>query len=94
MKKIILLSTSALLLVSCNGSKKGAWTQEDKTKARNYIKQSEGPLDFLGNNKEQFVQCYLEKVENTYENFDDANADTKGCDNLTANCLGEILMSK
>jgi hypothetical protein len=93
MKKIILIAAVFCTTISC-GSKKGAWSEEDKTKARNYIKQSEGSLDFLGNKKEQFVQCYLEKVENTYENFDDANADTKGCDNLTANCLGEILMSK
>ena len=94
MKTLILVFSFAIFLSSCSGSKKGAWSENDKKKARNFIRQSEGSLDFLGNNKEQFVECYLEKVENTYENFDDANADTKGCDNLTANCLGEILMSK
>jgi hypothetical protein len=94
MKNIIFISTFTLLLVSCNGSKKGAWSAEDKQKASNGIKESEGSLEFLGSNKQQFIDCYLEKVESTYENFDEANVDPKGCDDLTVSCLKEVLLSK
>jgi hypothetical protein len=94
MKKIIICSTMFLLLISCNGSKKGAWSKEDKLKAEKQILESEGALEFLGNNKQQFIDCYLENVENSYESFDDANADPKGSDELTASCLESVLMSK
>ena len=94
MKNIIFISTFTWLLVSCNGSKKGVWSAEDKQKASNGIKESEGSLEFLGSNKQQFIDCYLEKVESTYENFDEATADSKGTDSLTASCFVEILMSK
>lgn len=83
-----------LTLISCNGSKKGAWTEDDKKKANIYIEQTEGSLEFLGNSKQRFMDCYLEKVENTYDNFDEANSDSEGTDSLTASCFAEILMSK
>ena len=94
MKNKIFISTLTLLLLSCNGSKKGAWSLEDKKKASNGIKESEGSLEFLGSNKQQFIDCYLEKVESTYENFDEAHVDSKGCDDLTASCLEAVLLSK
>lgn len=93
MKKIIFITTLSLYLASCV-SKKGSWTVEDKKKASDFIKKSEGSLEFLGKSKQEFIDCFLEKVEKTYVNFEEANADTKGTDNLTAACLEEILMSK
>jgi hypothetical protein len=93
MKKIILLTAVVLILISC-GSKKGSWTEEDKKKASDYIKKSEGSLEFLGTSKEEFIDCYLEKVEKKYDNFDESTADSKGTDSLTASCFVEILMGK
>jgi hypothetical protein len=93
MKKIILFTAVALILFSC-GSKKGSWTEEDKKKASDYIKKSEGSLEFLGTSKQEFIDCYLGKVEKKYDNFDESIADSKGTDSLTASCFVEILMRK
>ena len=93
MKKIIFITTLSLSIFSC-GSKKGSWTEEDKKKASEYIKKSEGSLEFLGTSKQEFIDCYLEKVEKKYDNFDESTADSKGTDSLTASCFVEILMSK
>ena len=93
MKKIIFITTLSLSIFSC-GSKKGSWTEEDKKKASDHIKKSEGSLEFLGTSKQEFIDCYLEKVEKKYDNFDESTADSKGTDSLTASCFVEILMSK
>jgi len=93
MKKIILFTAVTLILFSC-GSKKGSWTEEDKKKASDYIKKSEGSLEFLGTSKQEFIDCYLGKVEKKYDNFDESIADSKGTDSLTASCFVEILMRK
>jgi hypothetical protein len=93
MKKIIFITTLSLSIFSC-GSKKGSWTEEDKKKASVYIKKSEGSLEFLGTSKQEFIDCYLGKVEKKYDNFDESIADSKGTDSLTASCFVEILMRK
>ncbi len=93
MKNLILITILSFSIFSC-GSKKGSWTNEDKQKAIDFIKQSEGSLEFLGSSKQQFIDCYLEKVEKTYENFQDSKSDSKGSDSLTASCFVEILMKK
>jgi hypothetical protein len=93
MKKIIFITTLSLSIFSC-GSKKGSWTEEDKKKASDYIKKSEGSLEFLGTSKQEFIDCYLGKVEKKYDNFDESIADSKGTDSLTASCFVEILMGK
>jgi hypothetical protein len=93
MKKIIFITTLSLSIFSC-GSKKGSWTEEDKKKASVYIKKSEGSLEFLGTSKQEFIDCYLGKVEKKYDNFDESIADSKGTDSLTASCFVEILMGK
>jgi len=93
MKKIIFITTLSLSIFSC-GSKKGSWTEGDKKKASDYIKKSEGSLEFLGTSKQEFIDCYLGKVEKKYDNFDESTADSKGTDSLTASCFVEILMGK
>lgn len=93
MKKIIFITTISLSVLSC-GSKKGSWTDEDKKKASDYIKNSEGSLEFLGTSKQEFIDCYLDKVEKKYDNFDESTSDSRGTDSLTASCFVEILMKK
>jgi hypothetical protein len=93
MKKMIFSVLIILLLASC-GSKKGSWTDEDKKKASDHIKKSEGSLEFLGTSKQEFIDCYLGKVEKKYDNFDASTADSKGTDSLTASCFVEMLMRK
>lgn len=69
MKKIIGICFSAVLLAAC-GSKKGDWTKEEKQKAENYIdKKLTGAGDF-GKEKEPLITCFVEKMEQRYDNFD------------------------
>ncbi|MFM7682156.1 MAG: hypothetical protein ACKO7P_05350 [Bacteroidota bacterium] len=79
------------MLVSCSGSKKGAWSDDDKKKANDEIKKVESSLDILGDKKQKFIDCYLEKVEDNYDNFDAANIDEKGCEKLAIDCMKEAM---
>jgi len=90
MKKIITLVASLAFLVACNGSKKGAWSDEDKKKANDEIKKVESSLDVLGDKKQVYIDCYLDKIEDGYENFDAANKDQKGCEKFAMDCVKEI----
>ena len=92
MKKSIISSFVIFQFVSCSESKKGAWCEEDKKMAKDFIKQSEVSIHNLGIDKQQFFDCYLEKVENSFENFDEASSDSKQSDMLVNNCLEEILL--
>ena len=69
MKKIIGLTFSILFLVAC-GSKKGAWTEEEKQKAIQSLKKHKAEIAAFGKDKQAFIDCYVEKMERRYENFD------------------------
>lgn len=76
MKKILGLSVIAFVLFSCQGSKKGAWTDEEKDKAIKWLKKNKMEVNDLGKYKDQFTDCFVEKLENSSENFEatsDAN---------------------
>ena len=81
---------SIAFLVACNGSKKGAWSDDDKKRANEEIKKVESKLDILGDKKQGYIDCYLDKLENNYENFDAANKDAKGCEKHAMDCLNDI----
>ncbi len=69
MKKIIGLSFLILFLVAC-GSKKGAWTEEEKQKAANYLNKVLVEVGGYGKDKDPLINCFVEKMEQRYENFD------------------------
>jgi len=57
----------ALGMVSCESSKKGAWTDSDKEAVRDQIK---------GDITDKAVQdCIISSMEKEYESFYDANSD-------------------
>jgi hypothetical protein len=90
MKKMYLaLVIIGLVIASCGGSEKGAWSDEDKELARAEVNTVD--LSFLGDKKDKFVDCYLKKVEQNYESFDAANADEAGCTKLVEECTKEIM---
>ena len=80
MKKIIGLTFSILFLVAC-GSKKGAWTEEEKQKDIQSLKKHKAEIAAFGKDKQAFIDCYVEKMEQRYENFD---ASTEAGRNLVA----------
>lgn len=72
-------------------SKKGAWTDKDHKKMRDEIAKVESDLEALGEYKQEFIDCYTERVENSYESFDIANVDEEGCKNLAMECANGIM---
>jgi hypothetical protein len=93
MKKIFYTIAVAAMIVSCSGSKKGAWSEDDKKKANDEMKKIGTSLDMLGEKKQVFIDCYLEKIEDNYDNFDAANKDEKGCAKHASTCMQEIISS-
>jgi hypothetical protein len=88
MKKIIGFTFSILLLVAC-GSKKGAWTEEEKEKAIQSLEKHKAEIEAFGKDKQAFIDCYVEKMEQRYENFD---ASTEAGRNLVVvDCIKPIV---
>ena len=44
----------------------------------------------LGDQTDAYLDCYLEKIENNYDNFDAANSDEPGCTELAQECMSEL----
>lgn len=105
MKKGITIALSLFLLASCNdaeeksteakvdkdASKKGHWSESDWDKANAAVKEVEDELEVLGENKQPYIDCYLEKMENNYKSFADADADMAGAKKLAEECAKEVL---
>ena len=88
MKKIIGLGFSILFLVAC-GSKKGSWTEEEKEKAIQSVEKHKAEIEAFGKDKQAFIDCYVEKMEQRYENFD---ASTEAGRNLVVvDCIKPIV---
>jgi hypothetical protein len=94
MKKVLMMVAAVAFLVACNGSKKGAWSDEDKQKAKDEVKKVEASLDVLGDKKQAYIDCYLDKIEDNYDNFDAANKDQKGCEKHAMDCVKDIYAVK
>ena len=80
---------TSLFLSSCNGSKKGAWSDADKQKF--HAEMEKVDLSSLGDNKTKWTDCYLKKAEANYSSFADADMDKDGCKKMALECSNEIL---
>ena len=88
MKKLIVISLTALFLASCVGSnseenkegnvgsKKGAWSKKDKEKFQTKCKDELGKI--MGENTNKLCDCMMEKVEDEFESYDEGD---KGMNN-------------
>ena len=86
------MSLAALFLASCGGSKKGAWSDEDKEKARQEIEK--GMKENGGDPKElkEFIDCAIKKLEENYENFEEAdNANEQETEKIISDCVGSLM---
>ena len=85
----VVLFTS-LILVSCNGSVKGKWSESDKQK---FYKEMEGvkELSNFGENKKKWIECYLSKCEANYSSYYKADTDEKGAAKIALECNDEVL---
>lgn len=91
MKKGIFVVLSLILLTACDISTKGSWSEEDKALAQAEVDKIDKELDYLGEHKQAFIDCYLEKAEANYSSFKEADADAPGCEKLALECSEEIM---
>lgn len=91
MKYIFYSIAVSAMLVSCSGSKKGAWSDEDKKKLNGEVKLFEFVFEKYGDKKQVIIDCILEKIEDNYDNFDAANKDEKGSSKLIDDCVKEAM---
>ena len=74
-----------------NGSVKGKWSQFDKDA---FVKDMASiDLSAFAEQKESWIQCYLEKLEAAYGSYYEANCDEVGC-KKAANACTEACLKK
>jgi hypothetical protein len=76
-----------------NGSKRGNWSLEDKIKFRTAMENVK-ELDNFGENKQYFIECYLNKCEDKYDSYQEADNDEAGCKKIGEECAVLALMNK
>jgi hypothetical protein len=96
--KTILLQGTALffcaaLLISCETSKKGKWTDADKKKARielekefSKMNNEDAAVFSTKELRDKFINCAIAKAEQTYSSFEDADSDETGMYQIGYNC--------
>jgi hypothetical protein len=72
-------------------SKKGAWTESELDLMYAEIEKVDGDLEALGENKQAFIDCYTEHIIANYNNFNDANMDVNGCNQLATSCAENFM---
>jgi len=89
---LVFAAAGMMLLASCGEvSSKGSWSQEDKDRADLEVASMRSQVEAsMGDKTDAYLDCYLEKVEKAYDNFDEANGDLDGCTELATECLEEI----
>ena len=86
---IVIIFTS-LILISCNESIKGDWSQSDRQSFRKDIGSIQ-ELSALGDNKSKWIECYLNKCEANYSSYFVADRDAAGCKRIALICNEEVL---
>ena len=94
MKKSILIAAVCGLFIAtgCETSQKGKWTSSDKERARKEVTEALKDEDF-GDTllKKQYIDCYLQKVENNFKSFLEADSDSTTCEKLAMECVADLL---
>lgn len=71
-------------------SSKGNWTNDEIEKAKAELEKVDDQLAAFGDQKEAFKECYLQKIIDNYDNFNQANVDLNGCSLLAEACSQEV----
>jgi len=73
-------------------SEKGKWLDSEKAKAQTEVNKVREQVEgLLGENTDAYIECYLEKVEQAYPDFDSANSDQPGCTKLAQECMEGLM---
>ena len=79
------IQDACLSEVFANGSVKGKWSESDKKRFFEDIDGSE-EVSSLGEDKEIWVDCYLNKVQTTFASYYEANMNEEQCEKLVLEC--------
>ena len=88
MRLLGIISLTVVLLNSC-GEKStiGHWTENDKQAARSELEEIRKLINTsMGSESDQFINCYMETLERSYANFEDASNDYDGRARLAVDC--------
>lgn len=92
MKKVLVSLTLVALIASCATSKTGDWSKRDIQKVRKEIQLVESDLRAtLASDTDAFIECYIQRIIETFPNFEAANSDEAGCSKLAEECVYEVL---
>ena len=81
----------ASLLISCNDSVKGKWSESDIQNFHSDMKSVDEDLAVFGEKKGEWIECYLSKCEAKYSSYLDADSDEAGCEEIAIKCTEDIL---
>ncbi|MFT6921645.1 MAG: hypothetical protein ACJA1C_000642 [Crocinitomicaceae bacterium] len=85
-----IIAVSALLF-SCNVSTKGNWTEEDKAKFRTELETVKTEIEAGGLNFDTFIECAIEKAEQKFSSFEEADSDFAGCEAIGKECALQLI---
>ncbi|MFZ9027510.1 MAG: hypothetical protein ACO2Z9_00765 [Crocinitomicaceae bacterium] len=88
MRLLVFISLTVLLFTSCGEkSTVGHWTNNDKNAARAELEGIRSSIKTsMGSQSDQFIECYMETLERSYANFEDASNDYDGRARLAVDC--------
>lgn len=89
-KGVEILANECLSEAMSDGSVKGNWSTADKEKFRNLMA-TLNELENLGDNKQKWIECYLNKCEAKYNSFYEADQDKDGAEQFSKECTMMIL---
>lgn len=90
MKKILIVSMAALFLASCGGSKKGAWSDDDKEKFQSKCKSELGTI--AGDQTQKVCDCLTGKIENEFDSYEEADKgmDSEAGKKIAMECMSDL----
>ncbi len=96
MKKLLLsVAVLSIMLMSCYRSSKGKWTEEDKNQAREELmtgfSHEDGMNLFSIELRNKYCDCVIDKIENHYDNFRQADNDENGLPDVISSCSSTLL---
>lgn len=87
---VIELATACVSEVFANGSVRGKWSKQDKTNFLNAMV-SIPELDDLNEYKELFIDCYLQKCEESFSSLFEADMNEEITIQLAQDCMESII---
>jgi hypothetical protein len=86
MNRLLIISPLLACFMACSESKKGSWSAEEIKKAKAELNSIVFEKSKNEEDKLKLIDCFLEKVEINYNNFEEAKNDSFGTDLILREC--------